>query len=96
MRSRVGAKLVISSSSLRSFLLARTASASWPDSRIASHVTGGLRRRLHRHQQPLVGLRQPRRHRAVGGGLLGLGLPHLVGGEVELACLSSRIESQAR
>ena len=75
--------MVTSSSSLRSFLLARTASASLPESRVACHVIGACGVDLLRHQQPLVGLGQARRHRAVGGLLLRLGLPHLVRVEVE-------------
>ena len=69
------AEAAISDSSLRSFLLARTASASLPVSRECLPGDRRLRVRLFRHQQPLVGLRQARCHRAVCGLLLGLGLP---------------------
>ncbi|EXI71444.1 MAG: hypothetical protein AW07_03673 [Candidatus Accumulibacter sp. SK-11] len=46
-----------------------------------------MRRSLHRHQQPLIGLRQPGGDRAISGGLLGLGLGDLIGGQVELHLL---------
>ena len=42
-----------------------------------------MRRVLHRHQEPLIGLRQPRRHRAVGRFLLRFGLLHLLRVEVQ-------------
>ena len=48
---------------------------------------GCLGRGLHGHQQPLVGLRQPGSHRALGGGSLGLGLGHLVGREIQVLLL---------
>ena len=56
-----------------------------------------LRRCLHRHQQPLVGLRQPCRHGAVGGRLLRLGLLHLVRRQVERVLLGEdRLPGEVR
>ena len=75
---------MISSSSLRSFLDARTASASCPARRSACHCDRHGRRLLHGHQQPLVSLGQAGGDGAVSRTLLGFGLLDLLRGEVEL------------